>query len=351
MALVFLDGFDHYATAQLQAKWPSGGTTIATNIYSIRQAGGREAGGGALAVSGGGGWSAPYVTLPANGTYTFGMAVNWSTLGGNALGLFCSSNTNQLLVGINGSGYVYAAVKAGTYTATTPVLAANTWYYIEGQIVVSATAGSVTVRVNGTTVISETGINTDAAGSGVCNQFTVSATQIPNGAANVGVNGLYDDLYIFDGAGSANTTFPSAIPTVQCLWPNAPGTNAQWTGLPYASGNNFANVNDETPDGDFTVNQSGTAAQIDTFKHDELRPPTGTVFALQHCITARTATSTAHSVAAAEYTGGTAYVDTGQALSTGYSCLTFPHDTDPATGAAYTVADVNADEYGYELIS
>jgi hypothetical protein len=349
MALVFLDGFDHYATAQLQAKWPSGGNVISTNIYYIAQGAGREAGGGALHITNSGGsWNPPWIAIPAQATYTFGLALSWSAIAGGQIAILCSSGTTQLLVGLNSSGYVFATVKAGTYTATTPVLAQNTWYYVEGQIVVSATAGSVTVRVNGNTVISETSIDTDSAGSGTCNQFGLAADYLPN-PNSTGVQGYYDDLYLFDGAGSANTTFPSAIPTVQCLWPNAPGTNAQWTGLPYASGNNFANVNDETPDGDFTVNQSGTVGNLDTFKHDELRPPSGTVFAIQHCITARTSTATSHSVAAAEYTGGTAYVDTGQTLPTGYTCATFPHDTDPATGAAYTVADVNAAEFGYEL--
>ena len=351
MALVFLDGFDHYATAQLQAKWPSQGLGP-SSLYSIRQGGGREAGGGALyaATNGSGDNNQPLVSpvFSSQSTWVVGGAVLANpgctpfNIGDSASGAI------QLTVGVNGSGYAYGVVEAGTYTATTVPVSGSAWFYLEAQIVISATVGSLTVRVNGTTVVTETNINTAKGGVTTANCLIIGAPGFSQGTVWT-VNGLIDDLYLFDGAGSANTTFPSAIPTVQCLWPNAPGTNAQWTGLPYASGNNFANVNDETPDGDFTVNQSGTVGNLDTFKHDELRPPSGTVFALQHCITARTSTATSHSVAAAEYTGGTAYVDTGQALPTGYTCATFPHDTDPATGSAYTVAGVNAAEFGYEL--
>ncbi len=349
MALVFLDGFDHYATDQIRAKWPSQGQTPASS-FSIAQGAGRESGGGALSAGGGNGYVLTSANFSSQSTWTIGAALNLSGLGSTPLTIADSvSGKAQLTIGVNDSGYLYAIVNSGTYTATTLPLVTGTWAYVEGQVVISATAGSVTLRVNGTVVVSETAIDTATGGVLTANNVLVGGPSYGQPFWNS--VGLIDDLYLFDGVGSANITFPPAIPTVQCLWPNAPGTNAQWTGLPYASGNNFANVNDETPDGDLTVNQSGTAGQLDTFKHDELRPPTGTVFALQHCVTARTATATAHSVAAAEYSGTTAYPDSGQPLSTGYSCLTFPHDTDPATGAAYTVAGVNAAEFGYELIS
>ena len=347
MALRFLDGFDHYATPQLQAKWPSQGNTPA-GAYSIAQGQGRESGGGALSVGAAtGGRVLTTANFASESTWTVGAAVNLSGLGNAPLSIADSASGHvQLTVGVNSSGYLYANVAAGTYTATTLPLSVGTWAYIEGQVVISATAGSVTLRVNGNTVVSETGINTANGGTLTANTLIVAASSF--GTPNWTAVGLIDDLYLFDGTGSANTTFPSAIPTVQCLWPNSPGSNAQWTGSPYQ---NFANVNDETPDGDYTVNQSGTAGQLDTFNHDDLRPDTGTVFAVQHCLTARTATSTSHTVAAAEYVGTTSYVDTAQALAAGYSCLTFPHDTDPATGAAFTIADVNSNQYGYELVS
>ena len=346
MALRFLDGFDHYVTSQLQAKWPSQGNTPGAP-YSIAQGQGRESGGGALSVTSANGYVLTTANFASESTWTVGAAVKPSVLGSVPLNIADSTSGHvQLTIGVNSSGYLYATVAAGTYTATTLPLSVGTWAYIEGQVVISATAGSVTLRVNGNAVVSETGINTANGGILTANTLIVAAGGFGN--PNVGAVGLIDDLYLFDGTGSANTTFPSAIPTVQCLWPHSPGSNAQWTGSPYQ---NFANVNDETPDGDYTVNQSGTAGQLDTFNHDDLRPDTGTVFAVQHCLTARTATATSHTIAAAEYVGTTSYVDTAQTLATGYSCLTFPHDTDPATGAAFTIADVNSNQYGYELVS
>ena len=346
MALRFLDGFDHYATPQLQAKWPSQGNSLGS-ACSIAQGQGRESGGGALSVGGNNGSVLTTANFASESTWTVGAAVKPSQLLNTPLSIGDSTSGHiQLTVGVNSSGYLYATVAAGTYTATTLPLSVGVWTYIEGQVVISATAGTVTLRVNGNTVVSETGINTANGGTLTANTLLVGGASF--GQPNWNPVGYLDDLYLFDGTGSANTTFPSAIPTVQCLWPNSPGSNAQWTGSPYQ---NFANVNDETPDGDYTVNQSGTAGQLDTFNHDDLRPDTGTVFAVQHCLTARTATATSHTIAAAEYVGTTSYVDTAQTLATGYSCLTFPHDTDPATGAAFTIADVNSNQYGYELVS
>lgn len=339
MSLRFCDGFDHYATAQVGQKWTP---TNGTNLPPIIQGGGRESGGGALEMTSN--WDVSR-TMTSESQWTVGFALNMDGNGarGAMLTIYDSVSGQELLQAwVNSNGSVSAQVASGTYTSTaTGLIPASAWAYVEAQIVISATVGSVEVRVNETTVISETGLNT--AWSGHTTADTVAIGNAINGGAQ---NGLYDDLYVTDGNGTANTGFLGNI-IVQAIWPNAPGASSQWTPSPYA--NNFANVNDETPDGDATTNQSGTVGQIDTFAHDEIRPASGTILGIQHVIAARTTTSTTHSVAAVEESGGTNYADTGQSLQTGYEMLTFPHDTDPATGAAFTIADLNAADFGYEL--
>ena len=47
--------------------------------------------------------------------------------------------------------------------------------------------------------------------------------------------GVYDDLYVFDGTGSLNNTFPASQPVVQCLYPTGAGGHSQWTPTPWCS--------------------------------------------------------------------------------------------------------------------
>ena len=342
MACRFLDGFDHYATAQLPMKYSS----VPGTAWSVSQGSGRESGGGAL-FSTGAITASPGKILTSEDTWYIGFALSPSSLSNSPLRIFDSATSHsQALLTVLSTGAIEVTVAAGTYSSATGLLAVGAWAYIEVGLVINATTGSVTVRINGASVIAETGINTATSGTLTADTFILSSGNSVTGA-NSSTSGYYDDLYAFDGTGSANNTFPASIPSVQALYPTGDGALAQWTPSPYAS--NFANVDDDTPDGDATSNQTGTVGNVDAFTHEPLRPSTGTVFAVQHVLTARTAVSTAHSVAAAEVSGGTTYPDTGQVLQTAYSMLTFPHDTDPATSAAFTIAGVNALEFGYDL--
>ena len=84
------------------------------------------------------------------------------------------------------------AVNLGQTVSGTVV--ANTWYYIEIQVVSSdsVTAGNFAVRLNGSQVI---GTTTDTHGAGPPNELHLLSTAAP---AN-----LYDDLYLICGGGAA----------------------------------------------------------------------------------------------------------------------------------------------------
>jgi hypothetical protein len=71
----------------------------------------------------------------------------------------------------------------------------NTWYYVEAQIKIHDTAGIANVRVNGTDVITASGLDTrPSTGSALYEQLWL-ATQY------AGATHQYDDLYISTGSG------------------------------------------------------------------------------------------------------------------------------------------------------
>ena len=340
MSLRFLDGWDHYATAQILSKW-----TLGAGSPLVAQGAGRESGGNALAL---GLSSSVRKVLTNESTWTFGCAFQASGYptgsGIYHAGLQDSLNLYafQITWGINTSGYFIVSVGATIYTSTTQI-PLNTWTYVELQATISPSAGSFTLKVNGTAVLTETGIDTQ--GSTTTNTDTVALGPYASGSTGAC---YYDDFYICDANGSHNTGFLGNI-TVQALWPLKAGTNTQWTGSP--SPNNFANVNDPVPDDDESVNQTSTTGDMDSYNFTQVRPQGATIVGIQHCITARSAAGTSHTLSPLEYTGGTAYADTAQTLTSGYTCLLSPHDTDPATGSAFTEAGVNGAEFGFRLVS
>ena len=71
----------------------------------------------------------------------------------------------------------------------------NVWHYVEIKIV-AATSGSVTIRVDGVTKLTITGINTTDGSNRYVSVNIVAAPQW-----------RLDDFYICDSTGSANNTF------------------------------------------------------------------------------------------------------------------------------------------------
>jgi hypothetical protein len=80
-------------------------------------------------------------------------------------------------------------------TSAAGLITTATWYYIEVQAKLHDTAGTATVRLNGTPVIALTGIDTKNAGT-----KTVFDSVALVGAGST--TQLFDDLYITTGAGA-----------------------------------------------------------------------------------------------------------------------------------------------------
>ena len=154
----------------------------------------------------------------------------------------------------------------------------------------------------------------------------------------------YDDVYIMSGAGDA---FLGSI-TVETLLPNGNGDVNQWAGNDGDSTNNYQLI-DELPPASADYVFSSTVGQQDLYAMQNLAHVDGTVVAVCHsAYMLRTDTITARSVKLVNRRA----VDTksaAMALSTAYRTYDYCLTTDPETGAAYTLANVNALQSGVEL--
>lgn len=149
---------------------------------------------------------AGYYSLAANASATVTVGFAWRTNTTNAAArevcqLWGDSNaTRHVRLVYNGTTAQTLTVFRDVVTlgtSSTGLIPVNTWAYIEMQVLLHATLGSVTVRVNGTAVITLTNVNTSNGGT-VPKFDTVRLTTAVSGLTN-----LWDDLYLTVGSGCA----------------------------------------------------------------------------------------------------------------------------------------------------
>lgn len=342
MAVVFMDGFDYYLTADLLKRWSAGsilvgGTTISPT-YARPPAGQGikcEAGNVApLAKSFGSNYT--------QGLVGFAFLSSASMVSRPQLLMILDGGTEQISLRTSAGG-VLTVTRGGTVLATgTTVLSADTWYYIELKFTIHASAGVVEVKLNGAAEIASTGsLNTRSTANTQWNGIQFVPQNQGSAAAQ------YDDVYVLDTSTGSNTTFLGPVRCV-ALQMAAPGNYTQWTSN---GGSNVGNVSEDYEDGDTSFNQSATPNQIDSFAVEDLPGGSGSVFALQPVLVARQDGGAARQIAPLFRIASTDYVGASQTTGATYAFMTQIYDQSPATASAWTVAEVAGLEAGYKEIS
>src|SRR5512139_2373999 len=220
MAVVFVDSFDHYPTADRLLKW----TANWTNAASISAGNGRF-GTAALrcgAQTGGQGIRKGFPSSYSGGVIGFAYKASAIAAG---LGIFIvlDGTTEQLSFTMNASGQVEARRGniSGTVIATgSAVMSADVWYYLEFKVSINSVGGTIDTTVNGVADISYTG-DTNATAN---NSFSGIAFTNNSNATNT----TYDDLYVLSNSGSPNDFLGDS--RVECLFPSGNGNSSQFDG-------------------------------------------------------------------------------------------------------------------------
>jgi hypothetical protein len=326
--LLFMDGFDHYVTANILSKWTSGGGNIINP--------GRT-GIGCLQV--------PITltkTLPSSySTIITGFALYVAGFTNDAYVVkFNDGATTHLGIITTTDGRFAVRRGDGTWlgvTATSPVTL-FTWNYVEFKATIDDSVGSYEIRVNGVTILSATGIDTRNGGASTANTYSLDADS----------NYYYDDLYVCDDSGSINNTFRGDV-KIECLFPTSDGYLTQFT--PSTPGDHYTLVDEAAPDGDTTYVYTSGIGNIDSYGFSNLTVISGSVLGVQVLPYARKDDAGSRSFAPMIYISGVAY--SGEAISIGNTYVYYPEifDLSPATSSAWTIAEVNASEFGTKLVS
>lgn len=256
--------------------------------------------------------------------------------------------TTQLTVTISTSGRfsVYRGTPAGTLLAssTTGLTLVNTWYYLEFHCLIDDTVGAFELRLDGVNVVSGSGVDTRNGGTSP----NVSAIEWSRPSTS---SFMYlDDLYVTTGDGVGVSGFQDEI-TIEGIVPNGNGNYSQLVGQDGDSTNNYLNV-DERPFSAADYNGSPTAGQKDTYAYSNLTATTGNIlgsvihFGAMKNLAGFIKGRRVIRISATDYAGA----DTPSLSATmRYFSELLP--TSPATAVAWTIAEVNGLEAGFEVRS
>jgi hypothetical protein len=335
MALLFMDSFDHYVTADILEKWTVGGSP------TISAGNGRRS---SASLNLGSNGSVSKVLTPSGPTVISGVAYKFTSLTQRSFIGVTNGATPQMALVINTDGTISAyrgldvgLAVGGTLLGTSVVaLSSGIYYFLEVKFTLDDVAGVVEVRVNGAPILTLTGVDTNNAGSNAWTVFKVASSS----------SHLFqiDDLYVLDGSGAAPLNTFLGDCRVDARYPTAEGASSAWTPL---SGTDNALMVDETaPDDDTTYTATPTIGATDTYVMQDAPVPGAVLYGVQLCVSQKKTDSGTCSIAPVVRHGGIDYPGTVTNPGTTYAYALTPYGMNPGTGAAWTESDFNNAEFG-----
>jgi len=362
MALLFVDGFDHYQTSDLKFKWDNmdGIDPTATHVYinnTIPRTGGHQylqlsnkANDGSVSTSGG----TIRKMIPSKPeTIIIGFAFNIAEFNG-ALGqvaLYNESgddiikyrfykNPNFDKFGVQ----VYDANDNLLGQTADNLIDDMVWYYLETKTYVNNSSGSVQIRLNGATHLQLENINTDPSNG------------LYNGVSHIDITGalyystsvtlLIDDLYILDNSGLQNNDFLGDV-YIQAIFPESNGTHSDWTP---SAGSNYECVDDIDIDEDATFVSTTTDNAIDTYNFGAVTAITGsTIKAVVSNITAKKDGASIRHIAPIVRENNLEYEGGDVNLSDTYKNYQYVWENNPEDNQPWEISDIDNAEFGVKL--
>jgi hypothetical protein len=343
MSLIFMDGFDHYATADISKKW-----TSALGTLAISSANARRGSGGALRSTSTSGLATK--TLAASAGWVTGFGISFSSLptsGPVPVLALLDAGTLQFDLRINLDGTVSVTRNGTALTGGTSVVALSTttYHYLELKVTIanSISAGSCKVRLNGADII------TVATSQDTQNTANASANQIrlgTNGAGNTLGTVDFDDFYVCDLAGSTNNDFLGDV-RIDTIFPTSDGNYSQFA--PSTGTSHFALVDEVAPN-TTDYNDGSTINDRDSYGMGNLTALTSqTVYAVQANAAIMKDDAGAKSAATFVRSSSTNGDGASSALSTSQAYISQVFETDPNGSIAWTETSVNAMEAGVKV--
>lgn len=332
MAVLYLDSFGHYATAQIGRKWHTGGSptivtgSLAPNFQALQFGTVNDvvwqvlANQTTLTV----GFRMKTAALPAGSNNV----LCWFGNGGSNQGGLTLSNTGVVSYRSgNNSGTILGSSAAGAITA-------GAFHYVELKVFFSGISGTVDVHVDGTSVISLVSQNTDPLVAGHANTPIWGQT---NSGSGGWITWAISDLYITSSPTVHNSGILGPL-TVEATYPDGSGAETQWQkGGSSPAATNWQSVSEHPPDDNTAYVWSGTPGNSDTYAIGVLSVSGVAIVAVQTVHCAEIATAGVSKIQPIVRVSGVDYLGFLWTVTGAYTFLPSQYDTDPSTSLAWAV--------------
>lgn len=284
---IFMDGADHYASADVTKKWTDLAGSITVDSAIFRNAG------SSLKITGTSkGIAKSFLSArnvmvacayyPGGSALSVGGSSNFSSLIWFSAGSFGSDNQVALAVLSDNRIRAYRGAIGGTYGIASPVeLAAATdaltvtaWNHIQLRVFVDDTAGELELILNGVPQFSLTGLDTKNS----ANNYITSVALRTGG--DIGAGGYFDDIYIRTSP-SATAESAGAFLGDLRIKPFALNGDGTYSQMTPSTGTAHYALLDEAPPSTTDYVSSSTALQKDSFTFQDISEPGSSVKAVQ----------------------------------------------------------------------
>jgi hypothetical protein len=252
-----------------------------------------------------------------------------------------TGNRDHCYITSDPSGYLqaYRADSGGDVlvgTSSSPVVIASAWRHIEVQFVLDIAAGSITVRLEGQTVLSVTGIRTISNTSGIAATGQNVVLEYTRSGATAG--SMYvKDFIIWDGSGSANNTFMGSCQVYKIV-PDADIT-LNWTPSTGTAG--WSLINESTPSDDVGYISAAASVSPSTFSLTDLPTNVTSVKGVMAVHRSKKTDGGDGQLQLSLVSGANTGAGTDRTITTAYTYWADIFDKDPS-GSAWSKTLVNA---------
>ena len=350
MALLFVDSFDHYATADLVKKYDMASSNVTIESATPRN--------GAQYVDFSSNSGNLIKIFPSHTTWIMGIGMR--TVGTISGGLDHdifevadetedSSSDTQVSLQYTG-GKKFRVVRGNEVSGVQLGISDNTfniddgWHFIEFQCVIGQSPnGSFKAQFDGVEIdgLTVAGVDTQNGANSLAN--TIFLRPVFAGGITAC---LYDDYYIANGATPGVIAMLGDM-KIDALFPKADGNYEELT--PSSGTDAFALVNINPPDDDTSYVESNTNTEKSSFSMDEAG--NFTIHGVQHVLDIRKTASNVRKIKHLARIAGADNFGASVRMGETYSMKTKMWETNPQTGSQWTASAVNGAEFGMEVAS
>lgn len=227
-------------------------------------------------------------------------------------------------------------------TSAAGVISSSTYHYFELCALLSDTVGTADFYVDGATAPTLT-FSGDTKNGG-------TKTVFDSFGFHGGSFQHIDDIYCANGAGSA--PFNGRLYDLRC-WPVPPNGNGNYSQLVGSDGNstdNYLHVDEAgASPSSADYNGSATDGQKDTYAFPNLVPTSGVIADVRHGFWGVKSDSGPKSLRSVARVNSTDYTGADKALALSQTSYSQRYQINPDTGNPWTVAEINAAEFGVEV--